>query len=66
VRNYKNWKQADRQRYRDDRIYQHFKRRDGATCYDDDYDDDYDDPPLYYPDYDLYYRHCLCENNVCA
>jgi len=54
VCNYKNWKDADWKRYRNDRIHEHFKRRDEYSCR----------LLFYYRDRDFFVVHCLCENNV--
>jgi len=61
VRNYENWNDADWKRHRNDRIYDHFKRRDGYSCIDDfgaidDYGDRYN--------FRVYRAHCFCVDNV--
>jgi len=49
IRDCKNWQEEDRKRYNNDKVYERFKKRDGATC----------------DHYLLHLGHfCLCADNV--
>jgi hypothetical protein len=56
IRGAATWKQADWDRYRSERGWELFKKRDGATCIRHDVYDDY-------VDYHVDHVGCLCENN---
>ena len=57
VRNCENWKDADWKRYYNDRIYEHFKRRDGYSCGFRAF--------RYAAVFDVFGAfHCFCEDNV--
>ncbi len=70
IQNLSNWQQHDWQRYRNDEIYERFKKRAGATCSDPDHFD-YDvvysrDPRVsVYSDVVTYvgFVSCVCEDN---
>ncbi|CAF1130605.1 unnamed protein product [Adineta steineri] len=61
IRDWQNWRSDDRERFKNNKFDEHFKRRDGGTCSNDD---------LFFSLYTDYYDysrcddgHCLCEDN---